>query len=59
MTPSILSDTTFIFSKKTSLSAFELISIFIFDIGNPKNKCKDALEVGELLREKGMNIEFY
>lgn len=56
---SILRDTTFIFSKKTSLSAFELISIFIFDIGNPKNKCKDALEVGELLREKGMNIEFY
>lgn len=57
--PSILNDTTFIFSKKTDISAFELISIFIFDIGNPKNKCKDALEVGELLREKGMNIEFY
>lgn len=57
--PSILNDTTFIFSKKTSLLAFELISIFVFDIGNPKNKCKDALEVGELLREKGMNIEFY
>lgn len=56
--PSILNDTTFIFSKKTSLSAFELISVFIFDIGDPK-KYKDALEVGELLREKGMNIEFY
>lgn len=56
--PSILCDTTFIFSKKTSLLAFELVSIFVFDIGDPK-KYKDALEVGELLREKGMNIEFY